>query len=69
VLVVVGIVVAFLVVAAVVDLHARRRGSRTSGKAYAASMQDHRRDLRSRRSMLNLGADTGGNPYSERQRR
>jgi hypothetical protein len=54
---VLAVVVCLLVVAAVVDWRSRGRGGRNGGKAMAAELDDRRRDLRARRSMMNLGGD------------
>jgi hypothetical protein len=62
--VVLAIVVCFLVVAAVVDWRSRRRGMRSNAKAMSAELQERRRDLRARRSMMNLGGrDERRDPY------
>ena len=64
IVVAIAVVVLCLVVAAIVDVQARRRRSRIDGRAIAAELRDRRRDLRARRSMMNIGVD----PDADRRR-
>lgn len=58
------VVACFLVIAAVVDWRSRRRGVRSDGRAMSAQLHERRRDLRARRSMMNLGGhDERRDPY------
>lgn len=69
VLIVLAIVAAMLVVAAIVDWQGRRRGSRPDASGYSTHLRERRRDLRARRSMMNLGGTDDSDPYGDLRRR